>query len=461
MIQRVAFVLSLVCLVGACAPAPVPTQTPVVPIGTALAATPSLTSTQTATSVATETLPVQPRVTASATFSALAAPAVSPPVEFDRGPTALLIEADVTTDETHALRDMHVPQWRLYGDGLVVFAGDRTPLSSGLDAVVRVGHLSSTEVQNLFAYLNQAGFFTLGNSYQPRSTPADAQIARISVYLNKVKTVAVTEPSSDASPRIFTDAFKRITQTVPADAQPFVPLDAYLETTDAGAVSTLGAKDLLTDWAVPGVRLADAVDGSTISGNAQTLVGAIISNNPATLFREGTRAWHVRFAPNLPRAVHLTDWVGVILEAPREFDGRTFEVVGYYRGANLFGEASGNPPVSRSDWVIADDTGAIYVTGIAPQGLDPSARTDVWSIVRLTGRVVYVRLGTSHFEARRVDVLARGAPTPTLTPTVSSIATLTSTRTVTVTPSIVAARTATPGVSTVATLSVTATPARQ
>ena len=387
-------------------------------------------------------------------------PAVSPlvslPVEYDRNPRARLIEADATTDETAALRDMHVPLWRLYGDGTVVFAGESTPLSSGLDAVVRLGHLSTAEIQDLLAYLDQAGFFKLGESYAPRPG-ANAQTAHITVYLNKAKTVIVQDPNSDTTPQAFTAAFKRITQTVPADAQPFVPEDAYLQATDAGALSNLGAKDLLTDWVVPGVQLADATEGTTISGNAQTLAGSIISNNPAALFREGSRAWRVRFAPNLPRAAHLTDWVGIILAAPREFDGRTFDIVGYYRGANLFGEASGSPPGTRSDWVIADDTGAVYVTGVSPQGLSPSARADAWSLVRVTASVVYVRLGTSHLEARRVDVLARSAPTPTPTLTISSTATITTTRTATAVPSIAAGRTVTPNVGGGSTLSATAT----
>lgn len=43
-------------------------------------------------------------------------------------------------------------------------------------------------------------------------------------------------------------------------------------------------------------------------------------------------------------------------------------VSGEYQGWN--GEY-GSPPVTRSDWVIADETGWIYVTGRYP-GLDPA-----------------------------------------------------------------------------------------
>ncbi len=365
------------------------------------------------------------------------------PFAYERNPRALLIEADIFGGDTHTPRDMHVPTWRLYGDGLVVFAGESAPLSSGLDAAVRVGHLADSEIQSLFAYLDQSGFFSLNEAYAPRPVPADAPTATISVYANKVKTVRVLAPEAETTPRGFADALKRITWTIPADAQTVAPTDAYLEALDAGPASSLGAKDNLTDWSVSGIRLADALDGVTISGAAFAQVSALLASKlPLPLFREGDHVYRVRFAPNVPRAVHLSDWVGVILDAPREFDGRVFEIVGYFRGWNLFGEVSGNPPVTRSDWVIADDSGAVYVTGAPPPGLDPSSRADAWSVVHLTAKVVYVRLGVSHLEARRVEVLSRSALAPTPTSAVSSTATITATRAVS--PTIVGTTSATP-----------------
>lgn len=54
-----------------------------------------------------------------------------------------------------------------------------------------------------------------------------------------------------------------------------------------------------------------------------------------------------------------------ILEAPSEFAGRTVIVAGEYRGwrPSLFAPAtSAGPPVTRSDWVLQDETGEIYCT---------------------------------------------------------------------------------------------------
>jgi hypothetical protein len=417
-------------LVSACAPMPVPTQTLSTPTGTAAPTTPAPTGTATMT--------VTPPATQVPTIENLSAPTRTPPavtvtpVAYDRNPRALLIEADVYGGSSAPPSDMHVPIWRLYGDGMVVFAGAPAPLSTGLDAVVRVGHLPDSEIQNLFAYLSQVGFFSLQDSYQPRPAPVDAPTAHIRVFASRVKMVSVFAPDSESTPPAFAAAMNRIMQTMPADAQTYAPTSAYLESTDAGPVSNLGAQDVLGDWSIAGVRLADAINGITISGSAYARISALIASNlPASLYREGGRAYRVRFAPDLPRAPHLSSWAGIILDAPREFDGRIFQITGFFRGWNLFGEARGSPPVTRSDWVIADHTGALYVTGAIPPGLDPSSRADAWSVIRLTARVVYVRLGTSYLEARRVEVLARSAPTPTATITLAPSATITSTRTLT------------------------------
>jgi hypothetical protein len=50
-------------------------------------------------------------------------------------------------------------------------------------------------------------------------------------------------------------------------------------------------------------------------------------------------------------------------------------------------EIRGGPPVTRSDWVIADQSGAIYVTGPLPEGLDPASPEVVWSLIRLQATI--------------------------------------------------------------------------
>lgn len=424
--------LGVFLLLAACAPMPIPTVVPL-PTATALP-TPTIAASPTAVPSATET------------FTPIATPTLFStitPIVFDKNPRAILIEADEFGGMTRIPRDAHVPVFRLYADGLVVFAGEAASLASGLDAVARVGRLSESQIQYLLASLTQTGFFALKDYYEPRPKPTDSPTAHISVFLTKVKTVSVYAFDAASAPKNFSDAFAAIKQAIPADAQTYVPVDGYLDATLAGSVSELGAGVNIGEWKDAGIRLADVVDGVNVSGNTYTSVAALIAKRyPESLYREGDRAYRVRFSPNLPRAAHLTDSIGTILNAPREFDGRVFDIVGYFRGWNVYGEARGSPPVTRSDWVIADASGAIYVTGALPRGLDPSARADAWTLLRLRGAVNYVRLGTSYLEVRRVEILpsdsSPSTPTPTATP--SSTATPGATRTV-------QSRTATPAIS--------------
>ncbi|MDE3087841.1 MAG: hypothetical protein KGJ80_00455 [Chloroflexota bacterium] len=420
-----ALVSALVLVLGACTPVPIPTATFETPTAVrSPAPAPTASATPTATALATVEIASPPTITPAPILAT-----TTTPVAYERIPRAILVEADVWGGAGAAPQDSHVPIFRLYGDGLVVSAGARAPLSSGLDASVRVGHLSEGEIQTLLAYIGATGFFSLKDSYQPRPVPPDQPTAHISVFSSKAKTVSVYAPDADSTPQAFIDVLNRLVQTLPADAQTFTPTDAYLESTDAGAASGFAAKDDLGDWSILGARLADATEGVTVSGSAFSQISVLIARQAqGPFFREGDRAYRVRFAPNLPRGVHLTDWLGAITDAPREFEGRSVDIVGYYRGANLFGEAPGSVPVSRSDWVIVDASGAMYVTGAAPPGLDLYARADAWSVVRLTARVVYVRLGTSYLEARRVQVLARSATVPSPTATITATVTLTSTR---------------------------------
>jgi hypothetical protein len=426
------FLAMIVFATMGCATVPVPTRTMATPTIVASAiVTPAFTPTLVPR--VTETLSPSISVTEPATRTLTTTPTIAQtftPVTYDRNPRAVLIEADVIPRNLSVPMDMHVPVFRLYGDGLVVLAGERALLASGLDASVRVGHLNESEIQSLVASLNQTNFLSLKDSYPARSAPIELPSASISVYLNKAKTVRVDALGYEGTPQLFSNLLAQITQTIPSDVQLFIPTDAYLETTDAGAASNLNANDKLNDWTIPTIRLADAIDGVTISGAMASQVAALVSRNlPSMLYREGDRAYLVRFSPNLPRAVHLTDWLGPYSDAPREFDGRTVEIVGYYRGWNTFGEATGSAPLTRNDWTIVDNSGAMYVTGAHPPGLNPSSRADVWSVVRLTAKVVYVRLGTSYLEAKSSQVLLRSAPMPTPTSTVTITPTLTSTTT--------------------------------
>jgi hypothetical protein len=86
-----------------------------------------------------------------------------------------------------------------------------------------------------------------------------------------------------------------------------------------------------------------------------------------------------------------TEIIASIIADPFAFEGQHVTTVGYYRGWDLLHEANTPPPVTRSDWVIKDLTGAIYVSAHsearAPKRLNPSSMQDTSTMLEVDGIV--------------------------------------------------------------------------
>ena len=68
-----------------------------------------------------------------------------------------------------------------------------------------------------------------------------------------------------------------------------------------------------------------------------------------------------------------------ILADPKQWAGLTVRVVGYYEGWDMFGSVGSGPALTRSDWVIRDAGGAIYVGGgnpVAALDIQPSDKVE-------------------------------------------------------------------------------------
>lgn len=113
--------------------------------------------------------------------------------------------------------------------------------------------------------------------------------------------------------------------------------------------------------------------------------------------------------PVTPPAEPFTSIVQDILSNPANYLGQQVIVVGYYRGWNLLGEASGQSPITRSDWVIKDNSGAIYVSagGDLPgiSNLVPGSLKDTTKVLRLTGVVRQTKAGQPYIEPTRVELV--------------------------------------------------------
>jgi hypothetical protein len=84
---------------------------------------------------------------------------------------------------------------------------------------------------------------------------------------------------------------------------------------------------------------------------------------------------------------------------PEVVQGRKVLLRGRYLGWK--GEIE-HPQITRSDWAIEDDTGAIYVTGLPAKGLDPVQ--DIGHPVEVLGTVRVNPKGVPYIRAERVIV---------------------------------------------------------
>ena len=103
----------------------------------------------------------------------------------------------------------------------------------------------------------------------------------------------------------------------------------------------------------------------------------------------------------------LTETIGPIIATPFAFQGQDITIVGYYRGWDLLHEVNTAPPVTRSDWVISDSTGAIYISASSeaelPEGLLPTSLEAIDTILEIKGVVRVTKRGQPYIDATSVN----------------------------------------------------------
>ena len=103
----------------------------------------------------------------------------------------------------------------------------------------------------------------------------------------------------------------------------------------------------------------------------------------------------------------LTKVIDSIIAEPFAFKGKDITIVGYYRGWDLLHEANASPPVTRSDWVIKDSAGAIYISANSearvPEGLRPDSLQDVVIVLEVKGVVRVTKEGQPYIEAKSIE----------------------------------------------------------
>jgi hypothetical protein len=98
-----------------------------------------------------------------------------------------------------------------------------------------------------------------------------------------------------------------------------------------------------------------------------------------------------------------TATIGDIRAAPTVYEGRVVTIEGKYQG---WKGGYGSPPVTRSDWLVEDATGWLYVTG-KPAGLDPVG--DVGHPIKVTGEVKLTTDSEPYLDAQQIEIEASKA----------------------------------------------------
>jgi len=87
-----------------------------------------------------------------------------------------------------------------------------------------------------------------------------------------------------------------------------------------------------------------------------------------------------------------------IRSTPAAYEGKIVTIEGEYQG---WKGGFGGPPVTRSDWLVQDTTGWLYVTA-KPSGLDPL--TDVGHPIKVTGLVRMTKDGEPYLYAQEIEI---------------------------------------------------------
>lgn len=91
--------------------------------------------------------------------------------------------------------------------------------------------------------------------------------------------------------------------------------------------------------------------------------------------------------------------IGEIRAAHTLYEGQTVTIEGVYQG---WQGGYGSPPVTRSDWLLEDTTGWLYVTGKPAGDLDPL--DDIGRPIKVTGQVELTKEGEPYLVAEEIEV---------------------------------------------------------
>ena len=126
------------------------------------------------------------------------------------------------------------------------------------------------------------------------------------------------------------------------------------------------------------------------------LVFLVFASTGGCTHNEGSGTSSVKGAETMEAQRVINPSVAIINENPSVYNGMQLSLSGIFKGWK--GQCKGSPPVTRSDWMLQDETACIYVSGPLPVGLQARFPRDepvtVSGFVRLSGS------GKAYIEAK-------------------------------------------------------------
>jgi putative hemolysin len=103
----------------------------------------------------------------------------------------------------------------------------------------------------------------------------------------------------------------------------------------------------------------------------------------------------------------FTNVVGKIINQPNDYIGQEVSVTGFFRGWDLLGETGNSPPVTRSDWVIKDGSGAMYIASEESVEIpfNPSSQENTVKILKVVGVVTLSDSGKPFLSLKSTEVI--------------------------------------------------------
>lgn len=213
-----------------------------------------------------------------------------------------------------------LPQWTLYGDGMLIWTDDSTGITPGFTSAVWMGQLSEAEMRELLTFANQIGFWELEPSYsindesQVREGENGEVIAQpqimdlpsglLSLNLTgKQHSVQMYPPNYEKMPAAYQALRQRLLETRPENAFTYTPSSYRLEASRLGTLDELaqGTRNLLVEWSFNQIKL-DLVSTTpqTIDSRKGLEVGKFLINSGHFMVQDGV-GYEVKLFANPPR----------------------------------------------------------------------------------------------------------------------------------------------------------------